>query len=95
MAVGPWSSRSRNLTQLDEPRGDDIADHSERATAAVLRFVGRFTPDESDDAVSSADSSGSVTARDREALAKAVHEMKSRMSLRVRESMRSAARETE
>jgi hypothetical protein len=74
---------------------DDLAEHGERATAALLRFVGRFPANGRELALYFADASAPSAAHEGEALAKAVTEMKSRMSRRVRESMRSAAREAD
>jgi len=74
---------------------EDLEDHADRATTALLRFIGLFPNDGPGAALAFAEPSGSVISSESEALAKAVTEMKSRMSRRVRESLRSAARETE
>ena len=74
---------------------EDLENQTDRATTALLRFVGRFPAGVPAAAPAIAAPSESVTRAEGEALAKAVTEMKSRIWRRVRESMRSEAREIE
>jgi len=74
---------------------EDLEEHGDRASAALLRFVGCDADGGSAAVPTVAGFSGAATPVETEALEKAVSEMKARMSRRVRDSMRSAARESE
>jgi len=87
--IDAWQSATHYV------RCEDLEDHPERATAALLGFVGRVAAASSAAAPSATRPPGIAAPGESEALAKAVSEMKDRISRRVRESRRGTARDVE
>jgi hypothetical protein len=100
-ALRLWKSyNERALSTIDVWRPpthyvsrEDLEEHGERATAALLRFLGR--PASPDPPAAAAGLPVSAAPAEAEALARAVSKVKARISRRVRASLHGAAREAD